>query len=146
MPDPEDLHLDRGLVVPASALAFRFDRSGGPGGQNVNKTATQATLTVAFDDLAPHLPPDALARLRALPSPAILEDRVVIQSSSSRSQWQNRRDAARKLKALLNLALKRRPSRIPTRVPRSVERKRLNDKRHRSDVKRARREPPNDSS
>ncbi|MEO0586814.1 MAG: alternative ribosome rescue aminoacyl-tRNA hydrolase ArfB [Planctomycetota bacterium] len=144
MPDPEDLQLDRGVVVPASALSFRFDRSGGPGGQNVNKTATQATLTVAFDDLTPHLPADALDRLRRLPSPAVLDDRVVIQSSSSRSQWQNRRDAARKLKALLNLALKRRPSRIPTRVPRAVHRKRLDDKRRRSDVKRARRDPPRD--
>ncbi|MEM6757300.1 MAG: alternative ribosome rescue aminoacyl-tRNA hydrolase ArfB [Planctomycetota bacterium] len=136
-----DLQLNRGHMIPARVIAWRFDRSSGPGGQNVNKTATQATLTVTFDDLAEQLPDSAMRKLRELSSPAIAEDRVVIQASSSRSQWQNRSEALRKLRAVLQLALQPDKPRRPTRVPRSVVRRRLEHKRRRSEVKTNRRAP-----
>ena len=50
-----------GVLLPASALRFTFSRSGGPGGQNVNKLSTKATIQVA--DLADAMPPWALKRL-----------------------------------------------------------------------------------
>ncbi|MEM9252185.1 MAG: alternative ribosome rescue aminoacyl-tRNA hydrolase ArfB [Planctomycetota bacterium] len=141
MPADADLQLPHGHTLPASVIGWRFDRSGGPGGQNVNKTATQATLTVAFDDLAQHLPEPAMRKLRGMASPAIAQDRVVIQASSSRSQWQNRAEALRKLRALLTVALQPDKPRLPTRVPRVVHRRRLEHKRQRAQVKAMRRRP-----
>lgn len=141
VPVDPDLQLSHGVTVPSTAIAWRFDRSGGPGGQNVNKTATQATLTVTFDDLAEHLPAPAMRKLRELASPAVAEDRVVIQASSSRSQWQNRAEALRKLRALLTVAMQPDKPRIATRVPRSVHRRRLDGKRRRSELKATRRPP-----
>ncbi len=52
-----------GVLLPASALRFTFSRSGGPGGQNVNKLSTKATLTIQVADLQDAMPPWALKRL-----------------------------------------------------------------------------------
>jgi ribosome-associated protein len=144
MPADDDLQLNHGHVVPAAALEWRFDRSGGPGGQNVNKTSTQATLTVTLADLSVLLPGHAIDRLQTLPTPAVHADRVVIQASDSRSQWQNRAEAKRKLRALLNLALQRDKPRIATRVPRSARRRRIENKRYRGQLKRQRQPPARD--
>lgn len=144
MPADADLTLPRGVVIPATILAWRFDRASGPGGQNVNKTATQATLTVTHDDLAEHLPDPAMRKLRGLASPAVLADRVVLQASSSRSQWQNRAEALRKLRALLVVAMQPDKPRIATRVPRAVHRRRLDGKRRRSQTKALRQTPDQD--
>src|SRR5690606_27590183 len=59
VPRRDGVTLGPGVVVPASALSFSFARGGGPGGQNVNKLATRATLTVRLDDLAAAMPADA---------------------------------------------------------------------------------------
>jgi len=144
VPADDDIQLNHGHAVPAAALEWRFDRSGGPGGQNVNKTATQATLTVTLADLDVLLPAHAMRKLRDLPSPAVLDDRIVIQASSSRSQWQNRAEAKRKLRALINQALQRAKPRIATRVPRSAKRKRVDHKTYRGRIKRQRQRPAED--
>ena len=134
-----DLRLSTGLVIPAAELRWRFSRSSGPGGQNVNTTDSRVELL--FDLAAtPSLSPQL--RARALPRLAdrLVEGCVVIAASEHRSQWQNRIAAQRRLVALLEAALKPPPPpRRPTRPSRGSVERRLAAKRQRSAIKANRR-------
>ncbi|MEM1099079.1 MAG: alternative ribosome rescue aminoacyl-tRNA hydrolase ArfB [Planctomycetota bacterium] len=136
---PDDLALPGGRVLPRSALRFTASRSGGPGGQNVNKVNTKATLTVAADDLAAVLPADAMRRLPALAGQRWAGDRVVIAASDSRSLVTNRRACVTRLRELLVAALHRPRVRRPTRPSRGAIERRLEAKRRRSAIKQQRR-------
>ena len=95
------------VLIPAAELRWRFSRSSGPGGQNVNTTDSRVELVfdlAASPSLSPALRARALRRLEA----RLVEGCVVIAASEHRSQWQNRVAAQRRLAALLEEALKRR--------------------------------------
>lgn len=92
-----DVKTNRGLVVPLSALAWSFSRSGGSGGQHVNKTSSRATLTVATGDVLG--PSDLLERISTRLGPSI-----VVVSQESRSQWQNRQTCRSRLVRILDEA------------------------------------------
>lgn len=142
-----DLQLIPGVVIPAAELRWRFSRSSGPGGQNVNTTDSRVELL--FDLAAtPSLPP--LLRTRALRRLAgqLVEGCVVIAASERRSQWQNRMAAQRRLGELLQAAIQPPPPpRRATRPTRGSVERRLAAKQRRSAVKRQRRirlQPPDD--
>lgn len=119
-------------------LEWRYAPSGGPGGQHANKANTRAE--VQFDIAgSPSLGPRQRARLRERLGPTI---RVV--ADDERSQLRNRELALERLRGRLADALRVQAARRPTKAPRSVERKRLEGKRRRADVKRLRRPPPPD--
>jgi len=126
------------ICIPPGALNFRFDRSSGPGGQNVNKVNTRATLTVALADLAAHLPPYAMARLETVASRYMAEGRLVISSEASRSQRTNRDDCIEKLRTTLLEALHRPRTRRPTRPSRGAVERRIQTKKERGQRKDAR--------
>lgn len=92
-----DVKSHRGLIVPLSAMTWSFSRSGGAGGQHVNKTSSRATLTVATGDVLG--PPDLLERIASRLGPSI-----VIVSQESRSQWQNRQTCRARLVRILDEA------------------------------------------
>jgi len=133
-----DLRLGPRLVIPAAELRWRFSRSSGPGGQNVNTTDSRVELL--FDLAAtPSLPPPlrqrALRRLEA----RLVEGVLVIVACELRSQWQNRMAAQRRLVALLQEALlPPPPPRRPTRPSRGAVQRRLEAKQRRGAVKRLR--------
>lgn len=135
----ECLQVNRQLTIPLDELRFRFTRSGGPGGQNVNRTATRVELL--FDVVrSPSLTEEQrallLKRLRhEIDSEGVL--RLVSQSTTS--QWQNRQEVIERLRMLLRAALRLPRKRIPTRPSRAAREKRLQRKRRRSLVKRNRR-------
>ncbi len=136
---PGDLRLSERWVIPAAELRWRFSRSGGPGGQNVNTTDSRVELVL---DLAttPSLPPHL--RLRALQrmEGRLVEGCVVIAASEHRSQWQNRVAAQRRLVELLQEAIKPPPPpRRPTQPTRGSVQRRLQAKKQRSAVKQQRR-------
>ncbi|MEM9882299.1 MAG: alternative ribosome rescue aminoacyl-tRNA hydrolase ArfB [Planctomycetota bacterium] len=135
-----------GVRVDPAALRFTFARAAGPGGQNVNKLNTAATLTVELDDLAEALPAWALRRLRGLAGQRLARDpdRLIIRSSRSRSQLVNRRDCLLKLRQLVVAAVDRPRVRRPTRPSAAAKRRRLEDKKHRARTKDRRRPPPSD--
>jgi ribosome-associated protein len=126
------------LKIPLSELQFRTSRSGGPGGQNVNKLETRVELLF---DLAnsQSIPQNLRQRLLAnlsikLDSSGIL--RIVVQDS--RSQWKNKQLAIEKFTALLKSALVIRKKRIATKSTKASKENRLQRKKIRSETKRLR--------
>jgi ribosome-associated protein len=133
----EDLPVSPGLVIPAADLAFAASRSGGPGGQNVNKVNSKVELR--FD--LPHttvLRPEVKARLRRL---ARLDKagHVLIVSSVTRDQHRNLEDARQRLVELVRQALIRPKKRRRTKPTRGSKERRLAAKRRRSEKKQGRR-------
>lgn len=135
---PGDLQLIPGVVIPAAELRWRFSRSSGPGGQNVNTTDSRVELRfdlAATPSLPPHLQARALRRLEG----RLLEGCVVIAASEYRSQWQNRVASQRRLVELLQEAIKPPPPpRRATKPTRGSVQRRLVAKKQRSAVKQQR--------
>ena len=118
----EFIEIMDGLRIPDDEVSFLFARSGGPGGQNVNKVSTRVELL--FDIGASRsLDAGEKSILRAALRNRIGSGGVLrIRSDASRSQWKNRQDALRKFTALLARALqpvKKRASSRPTRASRA---------------------------
>ena len=132
-----DLDLGDGIVVPADLLRAVFSRSGGPGGQNVNKVETRVTIEVDVDALP--LPEDRKARLRQRLASRINRDGVLrVTSQVARSQSDNRDRALARMEELLRESLIEQKPRRKTRVPKGVKEKRLEEKKKRSQTKRLR--------
>jgi len=123
-----------GIVVPADALSWRFSRGTGPGGQGVNTTDSRVELVA--DLRAIEAPGDGAERVRGR-----LGDSLRIVAAAERSQLRNREAALRRLAERLDGAARRAPRRTPTRPSRASVRRRLDDKRQRSEAKARRRKP-----
>jgi ribosome-associated protein len=136
---PGDLQLSPRLVIPAAELRWRFSRSSGPGGQNVNTTDSRVELL--FDlAVTPSLPVQLRARALRRLEPRLVDGCVVIAASEHRSQWQNRVAAQRRLVEILQEAIKPPPPpRRPTKPTRGSVQRRLAAKKQRSAVKQQRR-------
>lgn len=132
-----DLDLGDGFVVPADLLRAVFSRSGGPGGQNVNKVETRVTIEVDVDALP--LPEDRKARVRERLASRINREGVLrVTSQVARSQSDNRERALGRMEELLRESLIEQKPRRKTRVPRGVKEKRLEEKKKRGEKKRLR--------
>jgi ribosome-associated protein len=132
-----------GVSLAESSLRFTFSRSGGPGGQNVNKLSTKATLTVQIEDMAEVLPIWALKRLLIHAGSRLAGDgdRIIITDSSSRSQQANKQACVAKLRLMVVEAMNRPKRRRPTKPSRGSIQRRLDTKKHRAKRKSERREP-----
>jgi len=132
-----DLDLGDGIVVPADLLRAVFSRSGGPGGQNVNKVETRVTIEVDVDALP--LPEDRKARVRERLASRINREGVLrVTSQVARSQSDNRDRALARMEELLRESLIEQKPRRKTRVPKGVKEKRLEEKKKRGETKRLR--------
>jgi len=133
-----------GVVVPSDVLTFTYARSSGPGGQNVNKLNTKATLIVRLADLAEVMPGWAIDRLQILARGRLSADgdRLIIYDGSTRSQHANRQACLAKLRAILIEAMHRPRRRRPTKPSRTAVQRRIDAKRRRSQIKHNRRKPP----
>jgi ribosome-associated protein len=130
-----------GVAIPRAELAWRFSRSGGPGGQGVNTADSRAELRwnlLASDALPPTLKERAVQRL----ADRLVDGAVVIVASEFRAQLANRRAAETRLVALVQQAIAAPPAkRRPTKPSAGAVRRRLEGKQHRSQLKRQRRRP-----
>lgn len=117
---------------------IEFVQASGPGGQNVNKLATQAQLR--FNTYASSLPDDVRARLWKIAGKRLTEDRMlIIQARRFRSQEQNRLDAIERLRRLIREACVEPKERRKTRPTLASKHRRLAKKRRHSEIKRLRR-------
>ena len=122
-------------------VSERFVRSPGPGGQNVNKVATAVQLR--FDARRSRsLPEDVRARLLDLAGTrATKHGEIVIDAHRFRTQERNREDALERLVSLVRRAAEVARPRKPTRPNLAAVRRRTEDKRWRSQLKRTRQPP-----
>ncbi len=140
-PDGSVLRLGGGASVRTDALAFKFIRSSGPGGQNVNKVSTAAELRVAIAAIE-GLDARALERLRDLAGRRInAAGELVLRAETSRSQRENREICLAKLRDLVAAAAKRPKVRRPTKPTRGSKERRLEQKSQRGEIKKRRSRP-----
>jgi ribosome-associated protein len=129
------LELAPGLRAPESAIHWQYARSSGPGGQNVNKVNTKAELWLPVDAIV-GLTDRARSRLRALAGKRLLSTgELHIASDTHRTQEGNRTAALERLRELLVAATHEPKARRKTKPSRGARERRLQSKKHRSEIK-----------
>jgi ribosome-associated protein len=131
--------IEPGWLLDAAYLTFKFVRSTGPGGQNVNKVSTKVELRfdVAACDNLSQAQKSRLAK--AFPSVHTAAGLIVMTSDRHRSQLQNRGDVLERLLDMLRQIRRPPKSRVKTKPTRASKRRRVEGKRQRSETIRQRR-------
>jgi len=134
-----DLQISTNIKIPDAELRLSFARSGGPGGQNVNKVSSKAVLH--WDVLnSPSLPPDVRARfIEAYPTRITKAGEIVIHSEEFRDQPKNIQASYDKLRAMITAVLRPPKKRRATKPTKGSKVRRLNEKKLRSETKAGRR-------
>lgn len=125
------IEIEDGLAIPDEEVSFVTSRSGGPGGQNVNKLETRVTLR--FDLAAsPTLTEEQKGRLRERLATRITRAGILhVTSQKHRTQAENREAAVARFAELLREGLHEEAPRKPTKIPKAVRRRRVESKRRR---------------
>jgi len=132
------IQINNNLFISENELSFVASRSGGPGGQNVNKVSSRVTLSFDIGQSSALSGEQKAAVLRALGKRINKQGVLQIVSQRTRSQDMNRADAIERFADLLRKALTPKRPRIKTRVPAAARQSRLDTKKKRTAVKQAR--------
>jgi len=134
-----DLVVAPGLFLPGRELSWTASRSGGPGGQNVNKVSTKVELRFDLENNRT-LHDGVKARLRARAAARLdAHGRIVITCDTTRSQSQNLEQARQRLADLVRGVLVAPKKRRPTKPSKGAKRARVEDKRRVASKKQSRR-------
>ena len=126
------------ISIPDEEFEWKFIRSSGPGGQNVNKVASAVQLRFLLHRNV-SLPASARNRLRRLAGQRLIDDgSILISARSERSQEQNRRDALERLAELIRAALIEPKVRKKTRPTLGSKERRIESKKRRGTTKQGR--------
>ena len=134
-----DLVVTPRLTIPAAELALAFARAGGPGGQNVNKVSSKVELRWNPTTSSALTADDRAWLLHQLGNKLTTDGTLIVTSTLTRDQIQNREDALSKLILIVRTALFRPKPRRATRPTRASKRRRVEGKRHRAAIKAGRR-------
>ena len=136
------LEINSRISIPDEELSWEYARSGGPGGQNVNKVSSKAVLRW-HPASSPSLPPAVKARLlAAVKSKLTVEGELLITSQRSRDRERNVQDCLEKLRLVILAAATPPKRRVATKPTVSSQRERVESKRKRSVAKQQRRSSP----
>jgi ribosome-associated protein len=136
----ERLKVKKGCSIPMSEIEVRASRSSGPGGQHANVTASKIEASFSIADS------DSLTAAQRKRLEERFGARVTAVSQEARSQARNREVALRRLAEKIAEAITPPKPRRKTKPTRASKERRLEGKRKRSEVKRARRRPRGDSA
>jgi ribosome-associated protein len=126
------------IAIPDEELEWKFIRSSGPGGQNVNKVASAVQLRFLLPQNT-SLPAAARTRLQRLAGQRLIDDgTILLTARAERSQEQNRRAALERLADLVRAALIEPKIRRKTRPTRASKERRIDSKKRRAGTKRER--------
>lgn len=132
------MNLAPDIVIPDEELEWKFIRSSGPGGQNVNKVASAVQLRFLLARNVT-LPVSVRNRLRRLAGQKLIDDgSILIKAMTERSQDQNRRAALERLEALIRAAMVEPKIRKKTRPTKASKERRIDSKKRRGATKQGR--------
>jgi ribosome-associated protein len=137
----EPLRVNRNLAIPPDEITLRFSPSGGPGGQHANRSSTRVDLSWNVD-ASRVLGPRQRARIRGhLRNRLDSSGTLRLSSDKHRSQTRNREEVLARLARLVSEALQPRRARVATTPSQAAKERRLRSKRRRSEIKKLRRAP-----
>ena len=140
-PHRPGLRVTTGLTIPESELSWRFSRSSGPGGQGVNTADSRVELVWDAANSAA-LSPVQRERVLDRLSGRLVGGVLTVAASEHRAQLRNRDAARARLATLLAEAVRPpAPDRRPTKPTRGSQRRRLEDKQRRTNIKQLRQRP-----
>jgi ribosome-associated protein len=126
------------ISIPDQEFEWKFIRSSGPGGQNVNKVSSAVQLRFLLP-LNTSLPVSVRNRLRRLAGQKLIDDgSILLSARSERSQEQNRRAALERLAELIRAAMVEPKIRKKTRPTRASKERRIESKKRRASTKQQR--------
>lgn len=143
-PEPEAITVAVGVRIPVQEIELRGITGSGPGGQHVNRSATRVALRWNVKTTRALKEEQRTRVMQKLGARLDADGTLRIVAGEYRSQLQNRRAALERLVALLSRALVVQAPRKPTRPTRGSVERRLDEKRQRSEIKRARRPDNNE--
>ncbi len=132
------IEINTGTKIPDSELYYTAEPSSGPGGQHANRAHSRVTLHFDVNNSL-SLSDQQKEKIKKRLGNKISKDGILsISSQRHRSQYANKREVSEKLQSILAEALKQRRKRKSTRIPEAQKRKRLQEKRRRSEIKKYR--------
>lgn len=133
-----NLFINQSIIIPEHELEITASRSGGAGGQHVNKTDTKITIRWNIKNSAALTEEQKNRILEKLGSRITEDGDLLVHNSESRSQQQNKKSALNNLAAVIRGALHVEKKRIATKISKALKEARLKSKAHRGEIKKLR--------